>query len=62
MTLPSQDKLAHFVSPIIGLAAVAVAAAGKEIYDWLHRNKHTPEVMDAVVTILGGVVGFICCI
>ena len=74
MTIPPQDKLAHFAagvliyaavhfaSPIIGLAAVAVAAVGKEIYDWFHRDKHTPEVMDAVATILGGVVGFICCI
>lgn len=74
MTLPPQDKLAHFtvgvliyaaahfVSPLIGLAAVAVAAVGKEIYDWFHRDKHTPDVWDAVATIGGGVVGFICCI
>ena len=74
MTLPPQDKLAHFavgvliyaaahfVSPLIGLAAVAVAAVGKEIYDWFHRDMHTPDVWDAVATIAGGVVAFICCI
>ena len=72
MTIPPQDKLAHFavgvliyaaahfVSPIIGLAAVAVAAVGKEIYDWFHRDKHTPDVWDAVATMLGGLTGLIC--
>jgi hypothetical protein len=72
MTLPPPDKLAHFiggvviyaaahfVSPITGLALVAVAAVGKEIYDWFHRDKHTPEVMDAVATMLGGAVAFSC--
>lgn len=51
---------AHFVSPVIGLGAVAVVAVGKEIYDLFHRNKHTPEVMDAVATIIGGIIAFIC--
>jgi len=52
--------VAHFVSPMIGIIAVGVAAVGKEIYDWFHRDKHTPDVWDAVATIGGGVVGFIC--
>lgn len=72
MTLPPQDKLAHFiggaviyavahfVSPFIGLTAVAVAAVGKEIYDWFHRDKHTPDVWDAVATMLGGLTGWVC--
>lgn len=51
---------AHFVSPIIGLTAVTVAAVGKEIYDWFNRDKHTPEVIDAVATMLGGLTGLIC--
>lgn len=50
----------HFVSPVVGLALVALAAVGKEIYDWFHRDKHTPEIADAVATMLGGLVGFIC--
>lgn len=72
MTLPPADKIAHFavgtliyaaahfVSPVMGLVAVAVAAVGKEVYDWFRRDKHTPEVMDAIATMLGGVVGLIC--
>ena len=52
--------VAHFISPVVGLGAVAVAAVGKEIYDLFHRDKHTPEVMDAVATIIGGIIAFIC--
>lgn len=51
---------AHFVSPVVGLGAVAVAALGKEVYDYFNRDKHTPEVMDAVATIIGGIIAFIC--
>lgn len=50
---------AHFVSPVIGLIAAAVAAVGKEIYDYFNRDKHTPEVMDVVATIIGGLLGFV---
>jgi len=50
----------HFVSPVVGMAAVLVAAVGKEVYDWFHRDRHTPDVWDAVVTVIGGVVGLIC--
>lgn len=35
----------------IGLAVLAV---GKEIYDSKHRDAHTPDVWDAVATVLGG--------
>lgn len=50
----------HFVSPVVGLAAAAVAAVGKEVYDWFHRDRHTPDVWDAVATMAGGVAGYIC--
>lgn len=40
----------------IAAAAVLLAAIGKEVYDHLHRDKHTPDFMDAVATIAGGVV------
>jgi hypothetical protein len=50
----------HFVSPVVGMVAVVVAAVGKEVYDWFHRDRHTPDVWDAVVTVIGGVVGLIC--
>lgn len=51
--------VAHFVSPLVGLGAVVAAGVGKEIYDLFHRDKHTPEVMDAVATIVGGLLGFV---
>ena len=50
----------HFVSPVVGLAAAAVAAVGKEIYDHMNRDRHTPDVWDAVATMAGGVAGWIC--
>ena len=50
----------HFVSPVAGLAATAVAAVGKEIYDWFNRDRHTPDLWDAVATIAGGVAGLVC--
>ena len=50
----------HFISPAVGMAAVTVAAVGKEIYDYFNKDKHTPDVWDAVATIGGGVLGLIC--
>lgn len=50
----------HFVSVMVGLILVAVLAIGKEIYDWFHRDRHTPDVWDAVATMAGGVAGYIC--
>ena len=48
----------HFVSgdERIGLCAVVVAGVGKEIYDAFHRDKHTPEVLDAVATVSGALI------
>lgn len=51
--------VAHFVSPIVGMAAVAVVAVGKEIYDYMHKDKHTPDAWDAIATIGGGLLAFI---
>ncbi len=50
----------HFVHPAVGIAVVVIAAVAKEVYDYLHKETHTPETMDAVATIVGGIVGFIC--
>ena len=65
-TLPI-DKQAHFLAgaaiastvslygyPFVGLLLCVVAAVGKELYDATGRG--TPDVWDAVVTILGGTV------
>lgn len=66
----SHDKLLHYVvgtivyalcSMLIGMYAlivVVVIAVGKEAYDY-YTKKGTPEVMDAVATVLGGVVGLV---
>lgn len=43
----------------IAAGAVMLAAVGKEVYDYLNRDKHTPDFMDAVATIAGGVVVFL---
>ena len=45
------------ICPLIGLAAAAVVGALKEIiWDWLLK-KGTPELLDFVATVLGGVLG-----
>jgi uncharacterized protein (DUF697 family) len=65
-----QDKLKHLLvgigislvfgvqfSPLIGLIAAAIVGALKEIiWDWLLK-KGTPELLDFVATVLGGVLG-----
>lgn len=38
---------------VIAYAPGVVAGIGKELYDLRHRDRHTPEVMDAVWTIAG---------
>jgi len=65
------DKFMHFLcglviaavlTPFIGaysIAVVAVIAALKEIYDYLHPKTHTADFWDWVATTLGGVVGFV---
>lgn len=64
----SFDKAFHFLAgwaiaatfqsvPLIAAALVAVAAIGKEIWD--KRGHGTPELMDAVATLLGGVCGLV---
>jgi len=49
----------HFLDPVVGLIGVAVAAVGKEVYDLANKSRHTPDVWDAVATVLGGIIGFI---
>ena len=38
------------------MVPVLIAAVGKELYDARHRDKHTPDVWDAVATTCGGLV------
>ena len=65
------DKQMHFVcgfiiaavlTPFIGaasLAWVALLALAKEVYDWVNKDIHTPDLMDWVATLLGGVVAVV---
>jgi hypothetical protein len=65
------DKQMHFIcglviaallTPFIGaysIVVVAIVALLKEIYDYLHKDIHTPDFWDWVATVLGGLVGFV---
>ena len=65
------DKQMHFIcgfiiaavlTPFIGvysILVVAIIAALKEIYDYLHPESHTADFWDWVATVLGGILGFI---
>ena len=63
MQLP-KDKLGHalaglvifnfallFVNVAVALILVAIVAGLKEGYDFLHKDKHTPDFWDFVATI-----------
>jgi hypothetical protein len=43
----------------LGVGAAAAAGIAKEWYDGQHPDKHTKDVMDAIFTAGGGVVGAI---
>lgn len=68
-----QDKLLHilvglaifmagvpFVGPAWAFALTGAVGVLKELYDTRHRDKHTPELWDAVATAAGGAAGFFC--
>lgn len=40
----------------IAAGAVVLAAVGKEVWDRIHCDKHTPDLMDAVATMVGGAI------
>lgn len=57
------DKIVHMgfgaiaaLSPWYPMVAVLVVAFGKEVYDYYHRDSHTPDGADAIATIVGGLV------
>ena len=66
--IPS-DKIYHCLGGVVlfaigqlfgyGLALAVTGAVVKEIYDYMHKDTHTPDVWDAVATILGGLLGFV---
>jgi hypothetical protein len=64
------DKQAHFtcgliiaavLTPFIGwysVVLVSMVATAKEIYDDVHKDIHTADVWDLLVTIAGGALGY----
>lgn len=65
--IPS-DKIYHCLVGVIlfaigqligyGLLVAVVSAVGKEIYDYCHQDTHTPDLWDAIATMLGGLLGY----
>lgn len=45
------------ISPVLGFAIACTAGIAKEIWDYCHKDKHTPDLMDFVATIIGGMCG-----
>lgn len=69
LAIKNGDKILHFVGGgIIGLvvwgmgfslyvaAAASVVGALKELYDYKHKDVHTPDVWDWLATTAGGIV------
>ncbi|WP_377153657.1 hypothetical protein ACFJIX_18850 [Roseateles sp. UC29_93] len=45
---------------IAACAVVVIAACAKEAYDLHHRAKHTPDLVDAAATVIGGLIALAC--
>ena len=61
--MENYDKAWHLLfgavaalSPIYPMVAILIVAFGKELYDFYHKDKHTCDAMDAIATIVGGLV------
>ena len=46
----------HAIGAAYSLVFVAAVAAIKEVYDYAHRDTHTPDVWDFVATVAGALV------
>jgi glycopeptide antibiotics resistance protein len=65
-----RDKLVHVIAGLIvfalvnlastdmAIAAVLLAAFGKELVDW-GAGKSSPDIGDVVATLIGGMIGYI---
>ena len=64
LLLLDQDKANHafygllvysilsLYSPMLALVVVGIQAVGKEIYDLIYKEIHTPDIIDALYTFL----------
>lgn len=48
-----------FISVLCGFGMVFIIGFGKEIYDHQNKDRHTSDIVDAMYTIVGGLLGFI---
>jgi hypothetical protein len=76
LPLLPQDKANHFVygslvftivyiltlNPILALTITTIVGFGKEIYDALNKQTHTPDILDLLSTVAGGLFPFLCLI
>jgi hypothetical protein len=46
----------HLIGVGNSLLAVLLVASGKEVYDYMHRDSHTPDIWDLIATLCGAVV------
>lgn len=59
----NQDKIYHLIAgalsaliPVEPMLFVIFFAFGKELYDYYYSDKHTCDGLDAIATIVGGLV------
>lgn len=46
------------INPTLGIIAASLAGVGKEVYDKYYK-KSTPDPLDALATIVGGIIGLV---
>lgn len=49
-----------FVGAVYALAAVVAVGLLKEVYDYMNKANHTPDIWDAIATAAGGALCFFC--
>lgn len=49
------------INPTLGIIAASLAGVGKEVYDKYYK-KSTPDPLDALATIVGGIIGLVICL
>jgi hypothetical protein len=67
------DKVMHYASGVLlfalclivmrpryAMAVVMLTAVAKEVYDAFNRDKHTPDIFDALATVAGGGTAYFC--
>ncbi len=48
------------VAPIqVAVLVTLAVGAGKEFYDWVNKDNHTPDANDFIATVVGGLVSVV---